>query len=145
MEASRRAKPRTTATGTQFDAIIGVKALAIAFILGFVVGSGYSALYLADAAPSAIFGSIALVGILAFPRQILANEVGLTQRRWWGKTVSIPWGEINSIEYHRASATTVVKNRGGKAVTHCGFHRATEEFREMCTRHTRCPITAKQL
>jgi hypothetical protein len=143
LQNARTSKARAVAGNLVFDATVPSKVMGWACILGFSIGSFYSGVVLRAFLPATIFAVIAIVGTFAFPSVIAADENGVTETRWWGKTIAIPWREISAIEYRRGPATTVVKGQGSRKITHSGFHRASDEFRETCAQHSHKPVNTK--
>lgn len=137
LNATAQAKATRQADALLFGPTATVRWLLIALILGFACGS----LYVSFTPPqsllgAAIFGLISMAGTLAFPANIVVNGTGVAEVKWWGSQKTIPWRDIDRIEYHRGPATTVVLGKSGTRVVHSGWNRDTSGFLASCEERT---------
>jgi hypothetical protein len=114
-----------------------VRAILIILILGFTFG----AVYVSVSRPpllvgTAIFGFIAVAATFAFPSKIIVRRRSISEIKWWGTTIDIPWADVSRIEYHRGPSTTVLRGKHGGKVVHSGWNRDSVGFLKICEQRT---------
>lgn len=123
-----------------------IRTTLIVLIFGFAGGAVYVSL---TEPPlligAAIFGLIAIAGTFAFPSKIVVSDSSVSEIKWWGTRVEIPWKDVSNIEYHEGSSTTVVRGNKGARVVHSGWNRDTIEFLRLCEQRARLSATISQL
>jgi hypothetical protein len=144
LRVSRDSKPRVVDGRMVFDALIPVKVLLTVITVGFLAGSAYCALSAGSPLGTIIFGVIGVAGVASFPSIITVDGDGLTERKWWVRTTNVPWVAVKGISYRQGPGTTVIIAESGARITHCGFHRASKEFRLTCTKYSHRAIKTSQ-
>jgi hypothetical protein len=120
-----------------FDATLFTRALLTVGTLGFSIGFIYL-LFVSpnEVAAICVFLGLAVIGSVAFPSTISITKEGVQEHRWWGRSTSLNWRDIQRIEYHKGPSTTILLGLGGKKIAHSGFHRDPETFQRECLEHT---------
>jgi hypothetical protein len=73
---------------------------------------------------------------LAFPPDVLATNLGVSEVRWWGAKTVIAWKDVVRVDYNPLPGTAVVVSRSGTRVVHSSWNRDQSGFLEACLEHT---------
>jgi hypothetical protein len=145
LSSARNAKVKTIGSAKVFDAKPTLKALIILAAFGFAIGSFFVLFIRPPSWPGAIlFACLSLCGIVGFPNPIILTAERIEEVKWWGRQTSIRWSDVERVEFHKGPTTTVVVAKNGKKISHSGFHAATEQFREECSRLSHHQILIKE-
>lgn len=130
--------------------IYGPTALVSAILIIIILGFTLAALYVSVSRPplligTAIFGFIAAAGTFAFPSRIVVRRSSVSEIKWWGSKIDIPWTDVSRIEYHRGPSTTVLRGKVGGKVVHSGWNRDSVGFLKICEQRTGRPVQISEL
>jgi len=90
------------------------------------------------------FGVLTVAAVVSFPSVITVSQAGVTAHHWSGRTITIPWSDVTRLEYRRGPCTTVVVGSSGLKISHSGFHRASQTFRQLCEQRSHVRVNESE-
>jgi hypothetical protein len=144
LKAAQSGKAKSEGGALIFSCILPMKVVLIVGGAGFLFGSFYTAFVLKDIWFSVLYAALSLAATVAYPSEIVIDNLKLQINRWYASPRNIPWKDVERIEYHRGPVTTVVIGKSGAKIAHTGMHSDPSTFRSECERRTGLKIQTKQ-
>jgi hypothetical protein len=83
-----------------------------------------------------IFAGFALLSIFARGEAITVNSEGISGASIWGRSASLKWSDVASLEFNTGNRNTMVIGKDGARICHSGFHLDQPRFEAEVKRRT---------
>jgi hypothetical protein len=140
VKSAATAKAKRRGDVISFGPLATIRTLLGVATVGFATASIYACFGSPRSSVAAsIFALISVSGALGVPSEIMVSEEGIKQIKWWGATLFMAWPIVTTIEVHKGSSTTIVRDSMNRKIVHSGFNRDPQSFREICQQRTHLP------
>ena len=83
-----------------------------------------------------VFAGLALISIFARGEAITVNSGGISGASTWGRSASLKWSDVGSLEFNTGNRNTMVIGNNGAKICHSGFHLDQPRFEAEVKRRT---------